>query len=403
MNSIPLIEIFKTANQALLRNWVRAILTSLSMVIGTASFVLVVITGISGRDYTLELIRGVGTNLIIISNESADAAVGGKRSLADRLNPGDMQAIKTEIPGIRSAVSLMMGHPTITERGVTRRISLIGTTPEYQQIRNIQVLRGSFFDENDERTRNKVCLVTELLAKRLESDPFYRHTINLYGVQFQVIGVFKERVSTFGNMEVTDNSAVIPLSVMRYFKPDDALDFIYVSAQRMNEVIGISAQIKKLLLTRHRNHSFFQIDTLNSILDSASKISLGLTLMLFVIAAISLFASGISIMNIMLITVTERTKEIGMKKSLGARRNVLLTEFLLEALMLSSGGGLIGVMVGIAIPYSIRFFTTAIRIQIPPMAVIMGFSITLLVGLIFGMIPALKAARMNPVEALRYE
>jgi putative ABC transport system permease protein len=402
MKTIPLIEILQTANQALLRNWGRAVLTSLSMVIGTASLVLVVVAGISGRDYTLEQIRGVGTNLIIISNESADAAVGN-RALADRLTVSDIGAIQSQIPGIRSAVALMMGHPTITEQGVTRRISLIGTTPEYQQVRNIQILRGSFFDENDERSRNKVCLITEILAKRLESDPFYKGTINLYGVQFDVIGVFRERVSTFGNMEVSENSAVIPLSVMRYFKPTDALDFIYLSAETMEEVPQLCAQTKELLLSRHRNHSFFQVDNLSAYLKAANKISLGLTLVLLVIAAISLIASGISIMNIMLITVTERTREIGLKKSVGAYRSVLLTEFLVEALMLSCGGGLIGIALGAAVPYSIRFFTTAIKIQIPPAAIILGFGVTLLVGLIFGMIPALRASRMNPVEALRYE
>jgi putative ABC transport system permease protein len=297
----------------------------------------------------------------------------------------------------------MISHPTILDRGVTRRISLIGTTPEYQQIRNIQVLRGEFFDKADERSRNKVCLITELLEKKLESDPFYRGKINFYGVQFDVIGVFKERVSTFGNMEVTENSAVVPLPVMRYFKPNDTLDFVYASAESMEEVPRISAQIKKLLLSRHRNQSFFQIDNLAVMLNAADKISMGLTMVLLVIAAISLIASGISIMNIMLITVSERTKEIGLKKSIGAYRSVLLTEFLVEALMLSSGGGFVGILLGVAVPYSVRFFTTAINIQIPPAAIILGFGVTLLVGLIFGMVPALRASRMNPVEALRYE
>ncbi len=376
-------------------------MTSLSMVIGTASLVLVVVAGISGRDYTLEQIRGVGTNLIALSNESADAVVG-TRTLADRLNFEDLRAIR-QLPGIQSAVALMTAHPTITAQGVTRRISLIGTTPEYQQVRNIQVVRGSFIDENDERSRNKVCLVTEILAKRLESDPFYRGSISFYGLQFTVIGVFKERVSTFGQMEVSDNTAIIPLSVMRYFKPGEAIDFMYASAETMEEVPQLSATIMKLLVQRHRNQSIFRIDNLSEILKAANKISLGLTLVLLVIAAISLIASGISIMNIMLITVTERTREIGLKKSVGANRGVLLAEFLLEALMLSCGGGLIGILLGAAVPYSVRFFTSAIRIEIPPLAILLGFGVTLLVGLTFGMIPALRAAKMNPVEALRYE
>jgi putative ABC transport system permease protein len=402
MKSLPIVDILRTANQALLRNWGRAVLTSLSMVIGTASLVLVIVAGISGREYTLELIRGVGTNLIAISNESVDSTMR-TRTLANLLSLDDLNAI-SKIHGVRSAVALMTGNPTYTEQGLARRISLIGTTPDYRHIRNIQMVRGTFIDDNDERSRRKVCLVTELLAKKLEADPFRKkNSITLYGVQFTVIGIFRERVNTFGQTEISDYSAIIPLSVMRYFKPGEPVDQIYVSAEAMEEVQQVEAAVRGLLISRHRNQSQFSIITLSAMLNAANKISLGLTLVLLVIATISLIASGISIMNIMLITVTERTKEIGLKKSIGAIRKVLLTEFLVEALMLSCGGGLIGVLLGTAVPYSVRFFTDAIRIQIPPIAIIAGFGVTLLVGLTFGMIPALRAARMNPVEALRYE
>ena len=402
MKTIPLTEILKSAHQALLRNWGRAVLTSLSMVIGTASLVLVVVAGISGRDYTLEQIQGVGTNLIALSNESPDSATG-TRSLSDRLTPEDLKAIQTQVPGVRNAAGLMTSRPTVTLQGITRGISLVGTTPEYQQVRNIQVLRGAFISDTDVRLRNKVCLVTELLAKRMEADPFYKNTVNFYGIQFSVIGVFKERVSTFGVTEITDYSAIIPITVIRQFKRNNTLDFLYVSAENMKEVPQVSAEIRRLLLARHGNRTFFGLMELSGILESANKISLGLTVVLLVIAAISLIASGISIMNIMLITVSERTHEIGLKKSVGANRSVLLTEFLVEALMLSTGGGLVGVLLGVAVPYSIRFFTTAIQIQIPPIAIILGFGVTLAVGLTFGMIPAMRAAKMNPVDALRYE
>jgi putative ABC transport system permease protein len=372
------------------------------MVVGTASLVLVVVAGISGRAYTLDMISGVGTNMISLSHESADA-VEGKRALADRMNFDDLKAIQTEIPGVHSTAPLVTAHPTITLEGTTRRVSLIGTTPEYQYVRNIEVVRGRFIDENDQRFRNKVCLVTIPLMEKLESDPFYKGSINLYGVRFNVIGVFRERVNTFGNTEVADYSAVIPLSVMRYFKPNDTIDQIYVSAESMDVVPRVSEEIMRLLVSRHRNQAFYRIDNLADILKTADKISQGLTLVLLVIAAISLIASGISIMNVMLITVTERTREIGIKKSIGAYRKVLLAEFLLEAIILSGGGGLIGVALGVAVPYSVRFFTTAIQIQIPMVAVVFGFAVTLLVGLTFGMIPALRASRLNPVEALRYE
>jgi putative ABC transport system permease protein len=165
----------------------------------------------------------------------------------------------------------------------------------------------------------------------------------------------------------------------------------------------MTEDIRTLLVRRHRNQNLYRVDNLAEILKAANKISLGLTLVLLVIAAISLIASGIGIMNVMLITVTERTREIGIKKSIGAFRRVLLAEFLAEALILSGGGGLVGIALGVAVPYSVRFFTDAIRIEIPPLAIVLGFGVTLLVGLTFGMIPALRASRMNPVEALRYE
>jgi putative ABC transport system permease protein len=323
--------------------------------------------------------------------------------LADRLNFSDLEAIKNDVPGVQNAAAIVTTYPTITMSGISRRVTLIGTSPEYQKVRNIEVLRGSFIDESDQNFRNKVCLVTQPFAKRLELDPFYTGYINFYGIRFKVIGVFRERVSTYGQMEISDYSALIPLPVMRYFMSTDTIDQIYISAKNMGIVPQLSSEILRLLVSRHRNHSFYRLDNLASILKAANKISLGLTLVLLVIAAISLIASGISIMNVMLITVTERTKEIGIKKAIGASRGALLMEFLLEALILSGGGGLVGIALGAAVPYSVRFFTTAIQIQIPLEAVALGFGVTLLVGLTFGMIPALRASRLNPVEALRYE
>jgi putative ABC transport system permease protein len=287
--------------------------------------------------------------------------------------------------------------------GITHVVSLIGTTPEYQQVRNIDVLRGRFLDENDQRLRNKVCLVTELLAKRLERDPWYRGFVTFYGLRFAVIGVFRERVETFGETEVSDMSALIPLSVLRYFKPPNTIDQMYVSADSMEQVPRVSDVIRELLINRHRKQALYRVINLSRILKAANKISLGLTVVLLVIASISLLASGIGIMNVMLITVTERTREIGIKKAIGALRRVLMIEFLAEAMILSFGGGLLGIVLGVAVPYSVHFFAPTIQIQIPVISVVLGFGVTLFVGLTFGMIPALKASRLNPVDALRYE
>ena len=391
----PIQEILRNAGQALFRNWGRAILTSLSMVVGTASLVLVVVVGISGRDYTLEQIRGVGTNLVSISNEGAPQS--------EAINFTDLDAIRREIPGVKNSAAISMVHPSLTMDGITHPVTLVGTSPEYEIVRNIQVLRGRFLDEDDMTFRNKVCLITEEFDRKLQRDPFYDGHITLYGISFKVIGVFRERVNTFGQTEIVDFSTIAPLSVVRFFKSLDFLDFIYVTAESMERVPEVSAAIKSLLISRHRNQSLYRVDNLAAILDAANKISLGLTVVLLVIAMISLVSSGISIMNVMLITVTERTREIGVKKAVGAQRRVLLTEFLVEALILSCGGGLVGIFFGVAAPFSIRFFTTAVQIQIPIAAVLLGFGVTLLVGLTFGMLPALRASRMNPVDALRYE
>jgi len=401
-SKLPIFEIFRNSIEALRRSWGRAVLTSLSMVVGTASLVLVVVAGISGREYTLKQIAGVGTNLISVYHEAADATMR-TRALADRLDVGDLNAIRSGIPGVVSAAPLILSYPTLVMEGVGRVVTLIGTTPEFRQVRNIDVLRGRFLDENDERSRSKVCLVTELFARWLEQDPFYAGYVNLFGIRFTVIGAFRERVSSFGQTEVTDYAAIIPISVMRYFKPEDTIDQIYVSAESMDIVPELSSQIREILLSRHRKQAVFRVENLSEMLKAADRISLGLTLLLLVIAAISLLSSGIGIMNVMLITVAERTREIGIKKAVGAWRKILMIEVLTEAMILSCGGGLVGILLGVAAPYSVRFFAPTIQIRIPMLAFLLGFGVTLAVGLIFGMLPAVRASRMSPVEALRYE
>jgi putative ABC transport system permease protein len=372
------------------------------MVVGTASLVLVVVAGISGRNYTLEQIRGVGSNLIYAHYEASETA-SGQTALSDKLSFDDLKAIQTQLPGVRNAAPVVLDYDSVVLDGTPRVVTLLGTSPEYRTVRSIEVLQGRFIDAYDERLRNKVCLVTQTFAERLYSDPFYRGYVSLHGIRFTVVGTFRERANTFGQSEVSDYSAVIPVSVMRYFKETDTLDQIYVSAESLDMVPQVTAEIKQLLVNRHRKQSGYKVDNLTEILKAANKISLGLSVVLLVIAAISLLASGIGIMNVMLITVTERTREIGIKKAVGANRRILLIEFLTEALILSCGGGVVGILLGVAVPYSVHFFAPTVQIQIPMLAVVLGFVVTLAVGLTFGMLPAIRASRLNPVEALRYE
>jgi putative ABC transport system permease protein len=397
-----ILEILRSAFAALDRNWWRAALTSLSMVMGTASLVLVVVAGISGRKYTLDQIRGIGSNLIYVYYEASEAA-SGITTLSDKLNFEDVRAIQGIREGVRKAAPVVLDYDSVVIRGNPRVITLIGTTPDYQTVRSILVLEGRFIDSEDDRSRSKVCLVTEKLFRKLKLDPFYRGSLTLHGINFPVIGVFRERVSTFGESEVSDYSVIIPVSVIRYFKQNDTVDSIYVSAESLEWVPPLTTEIRQLLTLRHRKQSSYKVDNLTEILKAANKISLGLSLVLLVIAAISLLASGIGIMNVMLITVTERTREIGIKMATGARRRVLLIEFLVEALILSGGGGLVGILLGITVPLLVRLFAPSITIEIPALAIVLGLGVTLGVGLTFGMIPAVRASRLNPVEALRHE
>ncbi|MFN8008118.1 MAG: ABC transporter permease [Terriglobia bacterium] len=400
--NFPILEIFRAAIRALTRNWGRAALTSLSMVMGTASLVLVVVAGVSGRKYTLDQIHGIGSNLIYVYYEASDSA-SGYTALSDKLNLDDVKAIEGISQGVRKVAPVVLDYDTLIIRGLPRVVTLIGTMPDYQTVRSILVLQGRFIDAEDDRSRSKVCLVTEQLSHKLTLDPAYRGRLTIHGIEFAVIGVFRERVSTFGESEVSDHSVILPVSVIRYFKQRDTVDAIYVSAENLDWVPTLTAEIRQLLTLRHRNQSAYKVDNLTEILKAANKISLGLTLVLFVIAGISLLVSGIGIMNVMLITVTERTREIGIKMAAGARRKVLLIEFLLEALLLSGGGGIVGILLGVAVPHLVRFFAPSIVIEIPTLAIVLGFGVTLAVGLTFGLMPAMRASRLNPVEALRYE
>ncbi len=397
-----LLESFAFAYSALKQNWGRAVLTSLGMVVGTASLILVVTVGISGREYIMNQIRGVGSNLIYAYYEASDTA-SGAQSLSDFLTMSDLEAIRDQVPGVENAAPIVLDHDSITINGVPRLITLIGTTPAYMPVRNIEIVQGRFIDSTDEELSSKVCVVTPQLYAQLAKDPAYRGYLQLYGLRFNVIGVFKERVSTFGQSEVSTYSAVLPLSVMWYFRPNRVLDQIYVSATSMAVVPQVSREIKQLLKTRHGGAPVYRVENLTEILKAASKISTGLTVILLIIAAISLMSSGVGIMNIMLITVTERTREIGIKKAVGATRDVILTQFLIESLLLSFTGGVLGIIVGVAIPLIIGAFVPQIQITVSGLSIVVGFAATLAVGLTFGLLPASRASRLDPVEALRHE
>ena len=390
---------------ALRQNPVRSFLTGLGMVIGTASVILVVTISLTSQNYILEQIEGVGSNMIFASYEIGTQASSAEVN-ADFIKIGDVQAIRQQLTGqIVAATGIESNYDSTFIDGKEKRLLVIGSDEFYQPVRNLVVLSGRFLDPSDIDLRQHVVLMTEKLAKRLYTSVANAvgQTIKLHNLQFTVIGTFKEKVESFGQSELNDETLLIPITVQQYFIPIERIDPLYVQVRAPDQVEAVTLEVKEILESRHRAGASYKVDNLTSILNAAKSISRILTLVLILVSAIALIISGIGIMNIMLVTVTERTREIGVRMAVGASRQDILQQFLTEAVLISLAGGIVGILIGVAMPLSVQFFVDNFRIPISPWSVGIAFTVSSLVGLVFGMLPASRASRLNPTEALRYE
>ncbi|HVP45974.1 MAG TPA: ABC transporter permease [Bryobacteraceae bacterium] len=391
--------------QALEANPIRSMLTGLGMVIGTASVILVVTISLTSRDYILEQIEGVGSNLVY-----AQAEVGSQQTNvqvdADFVKLADVEAVREQLAGrIVAASAIMNTYDRMRINGKDQDIQVIGTDEFYKPVRNMIVLSGRFLDSSDVALRQKVCLLTEKLAQRLygSTSAALGSVIKIHELQFTVIGTFKEKVESFGQSELGSETILIPVTVLRYFTKVERIDPLDVQVKSADDVEAVTQQIKQILESRHRPGARYRAQNLTEILNAAKKISTILSLVLVMVSAIALIISGIGIMNIMLVTVTERTREIGVRMAVGASRKEILLQFLTEAVLISLGGGILGILVGVSIPLSVQLFVENLSIPVSPASVVIAFSVSCAVGLIFGMLPANRASRLNPTEALRYE
>src|ERR1700677_320182 len=389
--------------QSLRANPVRSLLTGLGMVIGTASVILVVTISLTSRDFILQQIEGVGSNIIFAYYVSAGPT--SPAADADYIKMADIAAIRNELRGdIVAATGVMTNFDQMLIAGKAQDVKVIGTDEDYADVRNIITSNGRFFDQSDVAQRQKVALLTDQLANRMygSGGGAVNPVIRLYGLQFTVIGTFHEKVETFGQSEVERDTILMPITVLRYFTPVERIDPMYVQVRSPDEVDHVATRVQQIVEARHRPGARYRVDTLTAILNAAKNISLILSLVLVLVSAITLVISGIGIMNIMLVTVTERTREIGVRLAVGASARDIQIQFLTEAMMVSLSGGLIGIVVGVAIPLRARLFAD-VKIPIQPVAVVVAFGVSCLVGLIFGILPANRAAHLNPTEALRYE
>jgi len=251
---------------------------------------------------------------------------------------------------------------------------------------------------------NKVAVITEKMAREVfgSQQAAVGKIIKLNGLPFSVIGTFKEGAETFGETEVTENSMAIPYSVSRYFQETPTVKLMYFSMEDASLVPEATAQIKRVLQSRHRSESVYDVQNLTALLTTADRIASGLTWVLLLISMVTLLVSGIGIMNIMLATVTSRIREIGIRKAIGATNREIRFQFMAEAILISLIGGFTGIVIGLAIPYSVRFLTEY-RVPISGWSAIIAIIVSSVVGIIFGTVPATRAAQLDPVESLRYE
>jgi putative ABC transport system permease protein len=396
-------EILAFAYENFCSNKVRFALTALGMVIGTASLILVVTIGMTGKQYVLNQIQAIGANLIY-----AEYVSGGERITnvtADPLTLADMEAAQEDVPGIIAASPVIpLGERIPIGGGKERDIQILGVYPEYRIVRNLVVLSGRFFDAQDEQAHNKVGVITQKMAESLygSQDEAIGKVIKLSGLPFTIVGTFRERVDTFGQSEVIDNTMVIPYTVSRYFTDTPTVRQIYFSVADPSMVAPATAQIKRVIQSRHRPESVYNVENLTQLVAVAEKTANALTVVLLLVAAITLLVSGIGIMNIMLATVSARIREIGIRKAIGATNREIRFQFLSEAILISLIGGFVGVVIGLALPFSVRFLTEY-RIPISGLSAIVAIVVSSLVGVLFGTVPATRAAKLDPVESLRYE
>ncbi len=401
-------ELLKMAWLSLTANKLRTFLTMLGVIIGVTSVIALVSIGMGLQKNMMESFSRLGSNMLIIMPGSSNR--GGPRGAAGSITTltyNDAEAIKEKIkdisyvsPTVRTSTQVVYGHENWNS-------SITGVVPEYVAIQSLELKSGLFFSEHDVDVRNRVAVIGATVAANLFAsvNPVGKK-IRIGNAPYTVIGVLNSKGSSSGGQD-QDDVVLIPLTTAQ----ERLIGVTYVqsinvqvaAADKMDEV---QSNIEKLLRQRHRIRSGaeddFNVRNLTSIMETMSSMSTMITLFLGAIAGISLFVGGVGIMNITLASVTERTREIGIRKAIGATYSNIMLQFLIESTMISVIGGIIGIVIGVGAAQLItKFanFNTVISVQ----SIIISFGFALFVGVFFGLLPARKAARLDPIDALRYE
>lgn len=405
---MQILEIIRVAIDSLLRQKTRALLTVLGIVIGVGAVVAMVAVGNGATAAVEAQIASLGTNvLMVFPGSSMMGGVAGGAGTAQSLTLDDIEAIREQCPAVGYITPSTRTNRQAVAGNLNWNTSINGGNPDFFPIRDWSLQSGEFFTEADERSATKVCVVGKTVADNLYAgeDPVGQ-TIRIARLPFKVVGVLAPKGQNAMGQD-QDDIIVAPFStVQRKVQGTDRVSMILLSAVTKEQITEAQEQVSELLRIRHRllpgEPDDFTIRTQTEIAQAAGSTSRIMTILLGSIAGVSLLVGGIGIMNIMLVSVTERTREIGIRRSLGAKRRDILRQFLIESIMLSVLGGLIGIGLGLSAS-SLISRIAGWPVDVTPQSVALAFFFSAAVGMFFGFYPARKASIISPIEALRYE
>ena len=397
-------EVFGMAVDRFRKHPVQTSLTLAGLVVGTASIILVVTLGLTGRSYVLAQIEGVGSHLVW-ANYRGTVTSGVSRIQDDVMTDADVKSIAARSDLVAGVTATLTLRGTVTMQSQVKTLTVLGVRANYPTVRkNTRVLRGRFLDEDDVLERARVCVVNRDLYERLFAhDETPDKTIHTLGTTFQVVGEFEEPVDTLGRGDVVPETILIPITVAWYFTPVRQINTLYAEVREFAALPAAVRTVEEILRERHRPGSVYEVESMTTVVRLARAISAGLIIVFVLAAAVSVVVGGVGIMNILLASVEQRTREIGVRMSVGARRRDILGQFLFEALALGMVGSSIGVLVGLGLPYVSRLFVRGVDVHVSVWSAVLAFVFSCGVAVVFGAVPAYRASSLNPAEALHHE
>lgn len=404
------LDLLEETFSALSANKARSFLTILGIVIGIGSVIAMVSIGQGAQSSITARIQSIGSDLVLVTpgaQRGIGAQVSSGRGAARTLTQDDANAIVKEITLAKNVAPELSGRYQITSKGKNTNTSVVGVSPSYPTVRNVEIDQGSFISDQNLLSLSKVAVIGPTARDDLfgvDADAIGQ-TIRIKNIEFKIIGITKAKGG--GGFGSQDDMIFIPLtSAQRFLAGESYVTTISVQAMDSESMSQTQQQITDLLLARHHisDPQSADFSTLNQadIVATASSITGTFTILLAAVAGISLVVGGIGIMNMMLTTVTERTREIGLRKAIGAKRSEINMQFLVEAIMLTCVGGLVGIILGWSISFGISYFGI-LQTSVSLSSILLAFGVSAAIGIIFGYFPARRAASLNPIEALRYE